>query len=168
MLLFFSGGHHWQWIRPKRRGFYLFWETLLNIYLYMNLFPTSCTAFYYIDVTIGTSFLFRDYLEQRLKTLALVSCESKGRWLLRSMVEAFSSEPHSSLCLWSVFVCLFGFFLKDDDGVDVQNQYLILCEAREEHWEYLSLLYSREVMHERLYRSFVAICSVHFSLMLFV
>lgn len=104
VLLFFSGGHHWQWIRPKRRGFYLFWETLLNIYLYMNLFPTSCTAFYYIDVTIGTSFLFRDYLEQRLKTLALVSCGSKGRWLLRSMVEAFSSEPHSSLCLWSVFL----------------------------------------------------------------
>lgn len=45
----------------------------------MNLFPTTYTAFYYIDVTMGTSFLFRDYLEQRLKTLALVSCESKGR-----------------------------------------------------------------------------------------
>lgn len=43
-------------------------------------------------------------------------------------MEAFSAEPHSSLCLWSGFF----FFLKDDDGVDVQNQYLILCEVREE------------------------------------
>lgn len=33
-----------------------------------------------------------------------------------------------------LFVSLECFFvLKDDDGVDVQNQYLILCEAREEH-----------------------------------
>lgn len=46
-----------------------------------------------------------------------------GAWWKRSV------QSRTALCVFGVF---FFFFLKDDDGVDVQNQYLILCEVREE------------------------------------
>lgn len=52
-------------------------ETLLNICMYF--FRTINTALYYIDVRIGTSLLFKAYLERRLKALALVSHGSKER-----------------------------------------------------------------------------------------